>query len=239
MHAPFVYDFYDRLIVQDHPEEIFNKIESFRTAYLSDQSLIHVNSPGAKSQVSTKSIRTVKSIATHSLSSPKFCRFLYRLSAHYQPNTIIELGTSLGITTLYLSAANPEAKVYSFEGCQETATKARALFEQWDIKNIELIEGNINDTLPQLVELIQTVDLVYIDANHRYQPTLDYYHLLYNKAHAESIFVLDDIHWSREMNKAWKELSQRIEVSLSIDLFDAGVLFFRSLQKKQHYVLNF
>lgn len=239
LHAPFVYNFYTKLVLQDKSEQIFNQIEHYRSGYLKNNSSIRINSPGAKSQVSTQNSRKVSNIAAHSLSSAKFCRFLFRLVSYQKPNTIIELGSSLGITTLYLSAAHPEAIIYTFEGCPETARLARELFEKWETKNIHLIEGNIDDKLPQVLSDCQYIDFAYLDANHRYQPTLNYYEYLREKSHEHSIFVLDDIYWSNEMQKAWREIYQKKEISLSLDLFDAGLLFFQALQKKQHYLLTF
>ncbi|MEK6480826.1 class I SAM-dependent methyltransferase [Catalinimonas sp. 4WD22] len=206
---------------------------------MKNNSTINTNSPGAKSQVSTQNSRKISNIAAHSLSRSKFCRFLSRLVSYQKPKTIIELGSSLGITTLYLSAAHPEANIYTFEGCPETARLARQLFEKWEFKNIHLVEGNIDDKLPQVLSDCQHVDFAYLDANHKYQPTLNYYECLREKSHEQSIFVLDDIYWSTEMQKAWNEIYQKKEISLSIDLFDAGLLFFESLQKKQHYLLTF
>lgn len=164
---------------------------------------------------------------------------MYRLASSKKTKVVIELGTSLGINTLYLSAAYPEAKIYTFEGCPQTAELARKLFKSWHIQNIALIEGNINETLPQLLSQIQQVDLVYQDANHRYAPTLHYYDMLYERATQESIFIVDDIYWSSGMHKAWKNLISRTEVTLSIDLFDAGFLFFKPSLSKQRYTLMF
>ncbi|MDF9796725.1 putative O-methyltransferase YrrM [Catalinimonas alkaloidigena] len=239
LHAPFVYRFYTELVKQDQHEQIFKEIENFRSIFLKDKNTITVKSPGAQSRVSQNNRRQVSSIASYSLGDAKFCRLLYRLISDQKPNIIIELGASLGITTLYLSAANPSATIYTFEGCPETAHLARKLFKTWKIKNIHLIEGNIDDTLPLILSECDSVDFAYMDANHRYQPTLNYYEWLKEKSHERSIFVLDDIYWSSGMQKAWKELYKQAEVRLSLDIFDAGLLFFTPLKKKQHYLLSF
>lgn len=239
LQAPFVYDFYVKIISENPIEPVFSKIEAHRNAYLQDHRLIAVNSPGATSQLSAKKQRKISNIARHSLSSATFSHLLYRIVDWKKPKVIFELGTSLGINTLYLSAAYPEAMIYTFEGCPQTADIARKLFEEWELKNITLVEGNIDQTLHQILSEIETVDFVYMDANHRYGPTLAYYKLLHTKANADSIFVIDDIYWSSGMYKAWKCIKAREEVKLSLDIFDAGLLFFLPLYKKQHYTLMF
>ncbi|WPP50258.1 O-methyltransferase [Catalinimonas niigatensis] len=239
LHAPFVYDFYSHIVNKDHHELIFSQIEAHRQAYLHDHTFITTNSPGATSQLTGKKKRKISSIARHSLSSPKFSRFLYRLTRWKKPNVIIELGSSLGINTLYLSFAHPEAKIYTFEGCPQTAAFAKRLYKNWELKNIILVEGNIDQTLHQILDQVSTVDLVYMDANHRYAPTLQYYEILYAKANPDSIIVVDDIYWSAGMQRAWKHLADRSEVNLSLDIFDAGLLFFLPLYKRQHYTLMF
>ncbi len=239
LHAPFVYHFYTQIIAEDKSKLIFAQIEHFRQAYLENQTFIEVDSPGAASRLTKGKRRKISDIAHNSLSSAKFSRLLYRLAESCKPRVIIELGTSLGINSLYLSASHPDAQVYTFEGCPETARLAQKLFDSWPIKNITLIDGNIDKVLPEFLIHIEKVDLAYLDANHRYVPTLHYFDLLFPKSHAESIFVLDDIYWSSGMYKAWKQVKGRSEISLSLDLFDAGILFFRPFRTKQHHALMF
>jgi predicted O-methyltransferase YrrM len=239
LQPPFVYDFYTKVIAHDYFEPVFKQIESYRKSYLQDHSKITVNSLGATSHLTHQKERKISSIARHSLSSAKFSRFLYRLVHKKKAKVILELGTSLGINTLYLSAANPEAKIYTLEGCMQTAELAKKLFNAWHLKNIVLIEGNIDQTLHGILSQVPAIDLVYLDANHRFNPTVQYYKILHTKFTPDSIFVLDDIYWSSGMHKAWKYLIAQPEVSLSLDIFDAGLLFFRPMHQKQHYRLMF
>ncbi|MFP4093796.1 MAG: O-methyltransferase [Cyclobacteriaceae bacterium] len=237
LHAPRVYEFYTQIILKDQPQQDFEAIEALREDLLHDKRKIRVNSPGAPSQVASSGERSIRHIARHGMSSPRFCRLLYRMARWQQARTIIELGTSLGITTLYLAAACPKARIYTFEGCRETAEVARRHFKLLNRNNIELIEGNIDEQLPPLISRIDQFDLAYLDANHRYAPTLHYYELLRSKSHPTSVIVLDDLYWSAGMSQAWKELRQRPEVSLSLDLFDAGLLFFHPARQQQHHAL--
>lgn len=240
LHAPFAYNFYEQVILNNQPEEIFQKIEAHRKAYLESKATINVQSPGAPSRVSSRHLRKISDIAAKGLTPARSSRLLYRIGQSLEPKVIVELGTSLGINTLYLSSSWPHATVYTFEGCPETAAQARRLFTKWPCQNIRLIEGNIDETLPDLLSGIEDkIGLAYLDANHRYQPTLDYYQQLRAHSTEESVLVLDDIYWSKGMKQAWKELCRRPEVSLSLDLYDMGILFFRNKPVKEHHYLRY
>jgi predicted O-methyltransferase YrrM len=82
------------------------------------------------------------------------------------------------------------------------------------------------------------LDLVFFDGNHQKVPTLDYFHHCLTKAHENSIFIFDDIHWSSEMDEAWQQIQGHEQVSLTIDLFQFGLVFFRKGIAKQHFTLR-
>lgn len=239
LHPPFVYDFYTRIIQGKQENELFDTIESCRQQYLHDENYIKVTSPGAPSRVSNDGKRKISSLARHGISKPKNSRLLYRIIQDLQPEIIIELGSSLGINTLYLSAAYPQAQVYTFEGCKETAQLAAQLYDNWPIKNIALIEGNIDDTLPELCTKLDRIDFAYLDANHRFEPTMMYFNLLMERTSTDAVLILDDIYWSEGMYRAWKTISSKPEISLSLDLFELGIVFSRELPIKQHYALMY
>jgi predicted O-methyltransferase YrrM len=151
---------------------------------------------------------------------------------------VLELGTSLGINTLYL-AQKKDAQITTFEGAEEIADIAAFNFEFLDAKNIKLVTGNLQQTLPQWASMNNKVDFAFIDANHRYEPTLRYTELLISKTHSQSILVIDDIHRSADMEGAWHELSRHPLVYVSVDLFRCGILFFDPSLTKQKVVLHF
>jgi len=152
----------------------------------------------------------------------------------------LELGTSLGITTSYLAFANLSAQVITMEGAPTVADLAQKTFDRLNLKGIEVLKGNFNQTLPETLERIKTVDLVFIDGNHRKDPTLNYFHQLINHSTESTILIFDDIHWSSEMELAWKEIQQHPEVTLTIDLFFIGLVFFKKdFKAKQHFVIRF
>ena len=164
---------------------------------------------------------------------------MFRLCGFIGATDIVELGTSLGINTLYLAKSNLEARVTTFEGCNESLKIARDIFERSGQLNIDIVHGNIDLTLGDLLKRMDKVDLVYFDANHRFEPTLRYYRQFRPLVHADTVFVVDDIYWSKAMEKAWKELVQQPEVTLSVDIFDAGLLFFNKDFSKEHFILEF
>ena len=154
---------------------------------------------------------------------------MFRLVNHFQPKNIIELGTSLGITTLYLAASSKKISVQTLEGCPQTAAKAKE----------DVIVGEFSETLPQVLKNTARVDFMYFDGNHRKEATLNYFEQALSHVAEESIFVFDDIHWSKEMEEAWQIIKSNPKVSLSIDLFHLGILFFRQGIPRQDFVLKF
>jgi predicted O-methyltransferase YrrM len=240
LHSPFVYDLYTKVIKASHQKYYaFRQIEALRKKMLYDDSLIEVQDFGAGSKIQKGNMRKVKSIARHSLAPPPQARLLFRLINHYQPQTIIELGTSLGISTLYMAKACSQAQIYTFEGCPNIAQIAQENFEILETTHIHSLVGNIEETLPQTLQKIQKLDVAVLDANHRFTPTLHYFELCLSKAHANSVFILDDIYWSKEMTQAWQQIQQHPQVTLTIDLFEVGLVFFHKKHPKQHFKLRF
>lgn len=238
LHAPFIYQLY-RQVIRPKPVAL-PAVESLRQQLLSSDQIIHMRELGAGSSIDSSNSRKVSSIARHSLTPARFSALLYRLVQFCETQLILELGTSLGINTMYLAAASPKCFVHTLEGCPQTAALAAHHFRQANAQNINLHTGNIDELLPQLLQTgLPRIDLAYLDANHTYEATLRYFGWLLPHLHAQSVVVVDDIHWSSGMQQAWQELCQHPSVTLSLDLFEAGLLFFRPGMQKQHYVVEF
>jgi predicted O-methyltransferase YrrM len=157
----------------------------------------------------------------------------------FSPEHTLELGTSLGITTLYLSLPKQQNQIITLEGCPETAALALANFRRLKRTNIELLSGEFSDTLPLALKKLPRLDLVYFDGNHRKEPTLNYFETCLPQATEDSIFIFDDIHWDPGMESAWEEIKKHHRVSLTIDLFELGLVFFRRGMVKQDFVLKY
>lgn len=239
LQAPYVYTLYCDVIRRDESNASFKAIEAKRQTFLQCNDRILTHTLGAPSHVSLHPEQKVRSIARHGLSSPKFSRLLYRLAVYQKSEYIIELGTSLGINTLYLSQARPKANVYTFEGSAAVADQAERIFDEPTYANIRLVRGNIDQTLPEVLSRVPRVDLAFLDANHRYEPTLRYFEQLVLKTNNQSVIVVDDIYWSEEMQQAWQAIKQHPTVTMSLDLFDAGMVLFTPLKVRQDYTLMF
>lgn len=239
LHSPFVFELYTQCIRSAKSHQAFNSLEKLRDDLLQNHQLIEVTDLGAGSRKNKQAQRKISAIAQHSISSRKTSELLFRLVQYFQPQHILELGTSLGINTLYLAKAQPTAQLTTLEGCPNIATIARQNFQQQQCQHIQIIEGNIDDTLTPVLENTPAPDFVFLDANHREAPTLQYFDQCLAKAHEESVFVLDDIYWSEGMQRAWQQIQQHPQVMLTIDLFRVGLVFFRKKQPKQHFKLRF
>ena len=149
-------------------------------------------------------------------------------AANNDAKTIVELGTNMGISTLYLASNNTKARVITYEREKALTAIAKDNINKIGLHNIEIIEGDIDTTLPATINRIDNIDLLFIDANHTYEATKRYYETFKSHKSDKAIFVIDDIHWSPDMEKIWKEIISEKEVRLSIDLFSMGIVIFNN-----------
>lgn len=239
-HSPFIFEFITRVLNDKNNYDAYATVEALRRQLLNDSRLLEVEDLGAGSVGTSRKQRSIASIARNAAKSKKFGQLLFRMVRHYHSQTVIELGTSLGITTSYLALANPAANLITFEGAGAVAHTAKQNFESLQLSNISLIEGNFDDTLLPVLERLPSVDLAFIDGNHRREPTERYFHSLLTKTGNDSILVFDDIHWSREMEKAWETVKGHPSVRCTVDLFFIGIVFFRNeFREKQHFSIRF
>lgn len=227
VHSPFVFDFIQQVLNDDRIFYAYQPVENLRQLLLHDKRVLEIEDFGAGSRIKKTNRRSVSEIAKSSLKPVKYGQLLFRIIDHYSPKHLLELGTSLGITSVYLAMANPAASLTTMEGARSVATIARENFQKLGVKNIRLIEGNFDQILPVWLSDQQKIDFVFIDGNHRYQPTMNYFYQLLPHTHEYSILIFDDIHWSSEMEKAWADIKNHPSVTLSIDLFFIGMVFFR------------
>ena len=241
IHSPFLYDFAEKCLYSREKDIAFERIEKERRQLLNDHSWIEVTDFGQGAGKHRKQNgeeplhyrRKISSIARHSLQSPAYCRLFYRVAGYFSPARILELGTSLGITTAYFALADPQARIITLEGCPRTADKARELFYKMDARNIETRTGPFKDTLDGALESLGKIDLVYLDGDHSYEGVMNYYRKISEHIHHDSVLILDDIRWSDGMKKAWLEMAADSKVTLAVDLFKIGILFFNPALSKQ------
>lgn len=239
VHSPFVYELLTKVIYAECHNPLFVKIENTRKKLLQNKSVITVTDFGAGSKLGNENKRSVSSIAKSALKRKKYAQLLYRLIQHFNPQSILELGTSFGISTTYMAIANKNAVVNTMEGSVEIAKIAQTNFDSLEIKNIHTHVGNFDDALPNVLNQLSSIDFIFIDGNHRKEPTLRYFNQLLTKANNNTVFIFDDIYWSPEMKQAWQEIMSHPQVTVSIDLFEIGLVFIRKEQVKEHFILRF
>ncbi|AKD54297.1 O-methyltransferase [Spirosoma radiotolerans] len=242
LHSPFLFALYTQVIrAKTGSKALFAPIRALRKELRKSRQVITIADYGAGSKVNESRQRTVGDIARNSQKTARFGRLLFRLIQRFEARNIVDLGTSLGMTTAYMAEAT---KVYgghvlTFEGCPETAAVARQNFEQLAIQNVAIVVGNLDETLAPQLAALDSVDFVFFDANHRYEPTVRYFETCLAKIHNDTVFVFDDIHWSDEMEQAWGYIKAHPAVSVTVDLFWVGLVFFRREQPKQDFILRF
>ena len=215
-------------------------IELLRASLRKDETIIEVEDFGAGSAIIKSNKRVVKAIAKSSLKPKKYAQLLFRMVKYYQPENVLELGTSLGVTTAYLASGNAAAKIYTCEGSKNIAAIANSNFKHLGLQNVTLLQGAFEKTLPSLLDSVKKIDFVFIDGNHRKVPTLQYFEQLLVIADGKSIFVFDDIHWSEEMEAAWIIIKDHPAVTISIDLFFIGIIYLNpDVKVKQHFKIAY
>lgn len=240
VHSPFVFSLVQNVLRDKRGFYAFSKIENRRKELLANTRMITITDLGAGSSLQKVTEKKVCDIARSAAKSPKYGQLLFRLVNYFQPRTIIELGTSLGISGSYLASANSGSQLFTLEGSEEIAHIASETFSLQRLNNIRIIQGNFEDTLAPLLQRVSALDMAFIDGNHRKEPTLRYFSQCLTQAHPDTVFIFDDIHWSKEMEEAWKIIQTNPAVTLTIDLFFLGLVFLKTeLKEKQHFILRF
>ena len=243
-HSPFVYDFIRNVLNDRTSYPAYAQVEALRGRLLRDSTLLDVEDLGAGSAVDGNRQRLVSDIARHAAKSRKLGQLLYRIVRYYQPEKVLELGTSLGLSAAYLGMAakeyDPSGRIWTIEGAPAIAAKAEQHLGDLGISNIEVIRGNFDDKMELVLDQAGAVDLAFVDGNHRLRPTLRYFHMLMSRTPRSCILIFDDIHWSEEMEEAWDAIRRDPRVYMTIDLFFIGLVILRDEFKvKQEFVIRY
>jgi predicted O-methyltransferase YrrM len=238
LHSPFVFELYTKT-VQNHEFPYYEQLEQHYFELLSDEHFINNKNPGAGTSLHKTTRVPIKRLAKHSIKSLPWRQLICRLIEERKPKIIIELGTSFGITTAYIATTCPDATVYTFEANPSLVELSKEFFTLAGIKNVEIIEGNIDETLPAFLISHPQIDVAYIDANHRFAPTIKYVERIMECVSWKGLIIMDDIYWSYPMTKAWKAISNKKMVTVSIDLWQIGLLYFHTGQVKENFKLRF
>lgn len=238
IHSPFVYELLDSVVYDKTRFSEYATVERIRKELLSRTDEIEITDLGAGSTVNKSNKRKVSDIAKNSAKGGKWGELLFRMSKRFEPETMIELGTSLGIGSLYQSLGNPNGKLTTFEGCPNTAAIAKEQFQKAKV-DPAIKEGNFDDTLQSFLDSIEKLDWAFIDGNHQKEPTIRYFEQCLKKCHNDSVLLFDDIYWSKGMAEAWANIKAHERVNVTLDLFQVGIVFLRKEQPKQDFVIRY
>jgi predicted O-methyltransferase YrrM len=239
IHSPFVYGFSSQLLISaKKTNKKLRSIELLRKQLLRDNREITITDLGAGS-VSGNKTRKISTIAKVSSSSQKNCQLFFKLVEEFQPKSIIELGTSLGLASASMASANENLIVYTIEGCSEIAKVAQDSFNTLGLKNIQLYNDTFDHALGEILPKLSLPFIAFIDGNHKYEPTVKYFHQLLAYANSQCIMVFDDIYWSKDMYLAWEYIKQHPKTVFCIDLYRVGIVFFNEGVVKQDFAIRF
>ncbi len=238
VHSPFVFSlvtkcFYDK---KNKPE--YTLIKDYRKALLENKNTIDVTDFGAGSRVFKSNKRQISRIAQTAGISSKRAELLFRITQYFQPKSILEIGTSLGLATSALALGNPKAKLTTLEGCPETSKIAKEQFQQFNFNTIESITSQFESFLNADNLYLKNYNLIYFDGNHSKEATLAYFEQLLPTINNETLWIFDDIHWSSAMEEAWEQIKEHPKVRVTIDTFQWGLVFFREEQAKEHFTIR-
>jgi predicted O-methyltransferase YrrM len=238
VHSPFVYDLLTKVIQKSEPTSTFTAIFELKSSLLKKNDKIRITDFGAGSHINNGKEKSISTIAKNAAKPHHVAKILHNLTQHFQPETLLEMGTSLGISSAYMALGHKAKKHITLEGCPETAKVAKENLTQLGFDHIEIGVGEFDKTLQSALSKMDKLDFAFFDGNHQYQPTLDYFEACLTKKHEHSLFIFDDIHWSEEMEKAWEAIKSHPQVKVTIDLFWIGLVFFKEDQAPEHFVLR-
>ena len=239
LQGPFMYQLNEHVFRKDKSTFDQKKIEQLRKQLIANNEVIDVEDFGAGFGGIVTKQKSISEIASRSSKPPKYARLLYRLVNYLQPHNILEIGTSLGISALYQASGNPKANLITLEGCKSTSELAKKNFAMFPELNIEIIQGEFDTTLPSALAKATEFDYVFIDGNHKLIPTLKYFEACAQKMSANGFMVIDDINWSAEMQQAWEKIKVDNRVTISVDLFMVGIVFFNKGFSKENFTVRY
>lgn len=238
VHSPFVFSLITKCFYDKKPKPEYEILEDYRNTLLKNKNSIEVTDFGAGSKVFKSNTRVIAQIAKTAGISKKRAQLLFRITAYFKPENILELGTSLGLATSALALGNPKASITTLEGCANTMAIAKKQLQSYNINNVELITTEFSKYLATHNSQLTTHNLIYFDGNHSKKATLDYFESLLPTITNDSVWIFDDIHWSADMEEAWETIKKHSKVSVTIDTFQWGLVFFRREQPKEHFTIR-
>ena len=242
VHSPFVFHLVTKCFYDRKPKPEYQVLKNYRNSLLENKNTIEVTDFGVGSKVFKSNSRQISKIAKTAGITQKSAELLFRITNYFQPESVLEIGTSLGLATSALALGSRNlgtmAKITTLEGCLETANQCQLQLQQFNIDNVDLIVTEFSTYFHTQHPTPNTQHLVYFDGNHSKKATLDYFEILLPTITNETIWIFDDIHWSKDMEESWEIIKIHPKVSVTIDTFQWGLVFFRKEQEKEHFVIR-
>jgi predicted O-methyltransferase YrrM len=238
VHSPFVYNLVTKCIYDKTKYPEYSILKNYRKSLLENKDFIEVTDFGAGSRVFKSNKRQIAQITKNAGISSKRAELLFRIVRYFQPKSILEIGTSLGLATSALSLANKNSEIKTLEGCPNTIHQCQLQLQKFNINNVECINTEFSSYLKNSKISAPNYELIYFDGNHSKQATLAYFELLLPTITNETVWIFDDIHWSLDMEETWKIIKNHPKVTVTIDTFQWGIVFFRYEQEKEHFVIR-
>jgi predicted O-methyltransferase YrrM len=240
IHSPFLFSFLTEGLYKKIPiNEMIKDIYLLRTRLLKKNEILNIEDLGAGSLYLRTKERKISDIVRFSSSEPKYGMLLYKIVNYFKSEIVIELGTCLGLGTMYLASGNESGRVFTIEGSQSLLRLAKKNFQDLNMTNIFVKHGNFDEVLPAMLKENGKFDLMFIDGNHRKKSILNYFYISLSFARDNSVMIFDDIRWSEEMFEAWSEIIQNENVRISLDLFKIGIIFFCKKLNIQHFEIYY
>ena len=237
VHSPFVFDLVRKCFYDKTNYSEYTILEKYRNSLLANKNTIEVTDFGAGSRVFKSNTRAICDIVKNAGISPKRAQLLFRIVKYFQPKNILEIGTSLGLATSAL-ALTENSNVLTLEGCPETMKQCQLQLQKFNLNNVTCVNTEFSIQLKTYNLQPTTYNLIYFDGNHSKKATLEYFELLLPTISNETIWIFDDIHWSEGMEEAWEVIKKHPKVTVTIDTFQWGIVFFRSEQVKENFVVR-
>ena len=239
IHSPFLFNLIKNVFNNTNDDKDLQKAFDIYDKYRKSTEVLNYTEIGAGSTYKSKNGLSVEQIIKRSSINKKYGKLIYDLVQYFDCKDILELGTSVGISTLYIAQAAKKSKFTTIEGVSEKIEIARKITGECNHKQINFVCGDFDEILSSVLNNFDKLDFVFFDGNHKKQSTINYFNTCLDKIHNETVFVFDDIHWSKEMEEAWNEIKNHDKVRVSVDLLRMGLIFFRKELSYEQYVIKF
>ena len=236
VHSPFVYNFVTKCLYNKVKYTAYQKLKNYRNTLKSSKVTLEITDLGEGSKILGSKMRKVSRMVRTSSSTIKESKLLYRIVQYFNCESILELGTSLGMGTYPMALANKFSDVTTIEGCPNTSNYAQSQFKKLNIENVSFINGDFSSVIPQIKQ--ESFDAIYFDGHHNKEATINYFEALLPKAHNDTVFIFDDMYWSKGMTEAWEYIKAHKSVTVTVDCFYMGFVFFRKEQATEHFKIR-